>query len=726
MTILTTQENLDIKITSDLDEDVLIVDELTVDESLHQLFDIRIITHSTNIDIDINAILGTNMTVSFDIHGTKRYFSGIVCRFEQVHTIQIDKKSEHVAFYQIRLVPKTWLLTHTKDYRIFQNKTVQEIIKTILTDASISDFVYKTKKGTTKKREYCVQYNESNLDFIARLCEEEGIFFHFEHEESIHKLYFSDSSIIATKIGGEGYPFAKRSPESAMANTIYECMQGEQITTGDVTVMDFNYLNPSVSLSSDATSDNLGGSYYDYPALFQETSDGEPIAKNKLNAFGWNGKFIQGASTIPELTPYKTFSVLNHPRKSLNGQYITSRIKHKISQKKSENDLSYTYENEFWAFPAKIPFVPVLKHEKKRIHSLQTATVTGPKGEEIYTDKYARIKVKFHWDSRGTEDEKSSCWVRVAQSWAGGQWGGLVIPRVGMEVVVSFLDGDPDRPLVMGCVYNADNMPPYDSTDPTKSTFKSSTTKGNDGNNELRFDDKKDSEEIYIHAQKDMNVDIENSRTETIIKGDDTLTIQKGSKTETLEGKDTTYKVEIKNGDRELQIDKGNQKITLDKGNREITLKSGDQTVTLKKGDQTVTLSMGDYSTTLKKGDMSITLKGGDLKIDVKGDIKLSSTGAMTFDSKGKMTLKAVKGIEMSSPDDITIKSVKNLSLQANMDIKAKGAMNTNIEAGMNLIAKGGMNSTIEGGIALNLKGTLINSQASGPNAIKGAIIKLN
>ncbi|CAO5674933.1 MAG: hypothetical protein HEEMFOPI_00148 [Holosporales bacterium] len=737
MAIITTQENLDLKITTTLDDDALILDEVTVEETIHALFEINIIAHSTNIDIDLNGTLGQNMTVSLNFHEGKRYFSGIVARFEQLHTSPAQNKTPQFAFYKIKLVPKIWLLTHTKDFRIFQNKSVQEIIKTILTEAEVTDYTYKTKKGTTSKREFCVQYNESNFEFIARLCEEEGIFFHFEHESSIHKLIFSDSTLVSSKIEKSPFPYVLKSSSRVLLNNVYECVLSEQITTTDLKVIDFNYLKPSVELLSESSSQNLGGTYVDYPSLFKESSEGEPLAKSKLNALNWPSKFIKGTSTIPNLLPYKAFTLKDHPRKNLNADYIVYRVKHKIFQTRFDQatgtDLPSTYENEFLVFPSKTPYVPVLKHEKKRIYSYQTATVTGPKGEEIYTDEYGRIKVKFHWDFRGTEDEKSSCWIRVAQNWAGSQWGGLVIPRIGMEVVVSFMDGDPDRPLVMGCVYNGEQKPPYASKDPTKSTFKTSSSKGDDGNNELRFDDKKGHEEIYIHAQKDLNLEIEHDRTEEILKGNDSLTIKKGNKTEELEGKGTCYEVNIKDGDKKLHIEKGNHVINLDKG---------DQKITLKKGDQVVELDSGDNKITLKKGDMKVTLSAGDLTIDVKGDIKVSSTGNMTFDSKGKISIKGTGGIEINSPAKVNIESGANMTLKSKMDLEVNaqmnltsksgmnfnlnGGMNVTVNAAMNLTLKGGTNIAANAGVAMMLKGTLINCIASGPAVVKGAILKLN
>lgn len=732
MSLPISQKNLDVTIKSTLDDNALIVDELTVVESLHDFFDIQVIAHSEDINIDLQTSLGTNMTVTFNVHSKKRYFSGVVVKFEQIHTTVLEKQKKLMAFYKIQLKPKLWLLTQSKDYRIFQNKSVQEIIKEILSENNITDFKYSTQKGIAVKREFCVQYEESNFEFIARLCEEEGIFFYFEHSASIHILIFSDKDILANNLDGKGYPYVQRSPSSMLLNHVYECISGEQITPKEYEVTDYDYLKPGVELSGQASGDKeLGGKYYDYPGQFDTADVGIKIAKAKLDSLSWGKKFIQGSSTIPDLTPYKSFKLTNHPRTSLNADYIIYYVQHKISQSRIESATDYggyerVYENQFKAFPATGSFSPVQKHFKKRIHSLQTAVVTGPKGEEIHTDKYGRVKVKFRWDTRGTADEKSSCWIRVAQNWAGKQWGGLVIPRIDMEVIVSFLDGDPDRPLVMGCVYNAESLPPYASDNPTRSTFKTNTSKGNGGNNELRFEDKQEKEEIYFHAQKDFNTDIENDRTEKIIAGNDSLTIEKGNKTEKLEGSGTKYETKIIDGDKNLKIDKGNQKIELIEGDQKIEITKGNQKISLKNGDMTIELIKGKSQTTLMNGDMTITLTKGKMDITVQDTIKITSQKDIQFMAAGKIMMQGAQGIMMTTGQNIMMQAGQNMTLNAGQNI-----MTT---AGMNIVQKGGVGVTIDAGVGLLMKGTTITTNSTGAQALtssavlalKGSMLKLN
>ncbi|PIZ32755.1 MAG: hypothetical protein COY39_04530 [Alphaproteobacteria bacterium CG_4_10_14_0_8_um_filter_37_21] len=693
MTFLTTQKNIDLQMLTKLGKDKLIIEELTVEEHLHDLFDIKIIAHSTDIDIDLNDSLGKPMIVRFNTNSGKRYFSGVVARFEQIHTTVLDQKKKLVAFYHIRLVPQFWLLKHSKDYRIFQKKSTQDIVKEIMDENKITDFSYTAKKGASKKREFCVQYGESNFDFIVRLCEEEGVFFYIEHTNRTHKLHFVDAATVPKKIEDGEFPYSQKMPSTMLMNTIYECVSGEQVKGAKLKTSDYNYLKPATPLKAETAGSGAGGTYFDYPGLFEEKADGDTKAKDLFASLNWAGKTLQGTSSIPSLTPFQSFKMKAHPRKSLNAEYVVYRVCHKIAQTQLKNDsgeaaYDRTYENRFWSYPANEKCKPELTQKKPRIHSLQTATVTGPEGEEIYSDKYGRVKVKFHWDSRGKDDDKSSCWIRVAQNWAGSSWGGLVLPRIGMEVVVSFMDGDPDRPLIMGCVYNGDNMPPYEGTENTKSTFMTNSSKDGEGYNELCFEDKKNEEKIFIHAQKDMNLVIENERTEEIVEGDDTLTITAGSKTISLDGESTRYLVEIKDGDKDLEITKGNHKITLSKG---------------------------------------------DLKIQVTGKIDIKATDNITIESEKKVMITGKTGVDIQSDADITNKA-KNIQNTADAQFKNVGKM-FDIEAKANLKIKAAkMDSTVDGpvmnkaaAITTNVDGAITNkagvmtTNVDGAFTVKGA-----
>lgn len=727
MTILTTQKNVDLQLTSKLGKDKLIIAEITVDEYLHDLFEMKIIAHSADINIDLNASLGKPMNVCLNIHSSKRYFSGVVARFEQIHTTFLDKKKTLVAFYHIRLVPQFWLLKYSKDYRIFQKKTTQDIVKEILDENKITDFAYTAKKGASKKREFCVQYDESNFDFIVRLCEEEGVFFYIEHTKTTHKLHFVDSATMPEKIEDGEFPYAQKSPSSMLMNTVYKCISGEQVKGAKLKTSDYNYLKPATPLKAETAGKGAGGTYFTYPGLFEEKADGDTKAKDLFASLSWAGKTLQGTSNIPALTPFKSFKMKGHPRKSLNAEYVVYRVRHKISQTQLPNDSSDStndkaYENDFWAYPSAETCKPELTQKKPRIHSLQTATVTGPEGEEIYSDKYGRVKVKFHWDSRGEDDDKSSCWIRVAQNWAGSSWGGLVLPRIGMEVVVSFMDGDPDRPLIMGCVYNGDNMPPYEAAENTKSTFMTNSSKDGEGNNELCFEDKKDSEEIFIHAQKDMNVVIENERTEEIVESDDTLTITAGNKTISLDGEGTSYLVEIKDGDKDLEITKGNHTITLSEGNLTIDVTGK---IDIKATDNITIESEKKVMITGKTGvdiksDMDITNKAKNIKSTADMEIKdkaknIESTADAKFKNVGKM-------FEIEAKASLKLKAPKMDSTIDGPVMNKAAAMTTTVDGAVT--TKAGVMTTKADG-PLTLKGAAVTVQADGVATVKGATVML-
>jgi type VI secretion system secreted protein VgrG len=332
-----------------------------------------------------------------------------------------------------------------------------------------------------------------------------------------------------------------------------------------------------------------------------KTGDGDKVATHRIQDLEWMKITLKGFATAPLFCPMYGFTLKEHPRADFNKKYILYRVHHRINQSATEGE--DIYQNEFVAFPFAVPFRPLRVTQKPLIKSTQTAIVTTKAGEEIWCDEYGRIKVHFHWDQRGTKDEKSSCWIRVAQVWAGNNWGGLFTPRIGMEVVVTFLDGDPDRPLITGCVYNGTHTNPYAKSEPTKSTIKSDTTKGGGGFNEFRYEDKKGSEEIFLHAQKDWNSVVEHSRTLLIKTGDDTTTINDGKRDVTLKGS------------------KGG-------GNDTLTLNNGDQTIKIT-GNRTITVT--------KDNTMTIT---GNLLIDVTGNITIKSAANITMEAVGNLTMK--------------------------------------------------------------------------------------
>ena len=372
----------------------------------------------------------------------------------------------------------------------------------------------------------------------------------------------------------------------------------------------------------------------------------------------------------------------DHPRADWNKKFNLYRVHHRIRQDAGEGE--ELYESEFVAFPNTVPFRAPRVTPKPLIYSTQTAIVTTKSGEEIWCDEYGSIKVHFHWDQRGTKDEKSSCWIRVAQLWAGNKWGGVFTPRIGMEVVVTFLDGDPDRPLITGCVYNGKNANPYAKSEPTKSTIKSDTTKGGGGFNEFRYEDKKGSEQIFLHAQKDWDSEVEHSRTLLIKTGDDTSTIKKGQRKVTLNGEDT-----------------GHDTLTLDKGNRMVELKGSGTTNTLSitNGDDIIKISKGNQKTTLDNGDQTINITGNRSATISKND-----------------TLKVTGNLDIQVTGNINIKSSANITMEATGNLTMKGAV-------VMIQAKGG--ATMDGGPTALVKGATATLQGAGSAVVTAPAVAI-
>ena len=337
----------------------------------------------------------------------------------------------------------------------------------------------------------------------------------------------------------------------------------------------------------------------------------------------------------------------------------------------------YLYENKFVAFPNSIPFRANEPIPKPKIYGNQTAIVTVKEGEEIWCDDARRIKVKFHWDRAQEKDENSSCWIRVAQIWSGSTWGGLFTPRKDMEVVVTFLDGDPDRPLIVGCVYNGDNKPPYDNNDATKNGIKSRSSKEDEGFNELRFEDKKGEEEVYIHAQKDMNEYIIHSQTTTLQTGSRTVKILAEKDDD---GDDT---LEMTRGTKLIHITEGDFNTNLDKGNQSTTLTQGDQTTTLSQGNREITLSQGNQTVTLSSGHYTLTLSSGNLTIDITGSVTVKSTQDMAFESStGKMSFKALSGFDFStSAGDFNVSHCLNFKAKADIAAEVQSSVTAKLQS---------------------------------------------
>ena len=599
-----------IRIATPLGDNAFIVLSFAGKEEISELFSFKLELASERNDITFDQLAGKNVTVSIASSDKReRFFNGIIVAFSPAEVSEKEGYNKYSAVLQ----PAAWMLTQCHDCRIFQDKSAPDIIKKVLDQTSLGAKGVNAKidyrvdlSGTYSPKEYCAQYNESDFDFISRICESEGIFYFFEHENGKHTLVFADAPdkhkphATGKK---ETVAFQKTTGANLDGEVVVALQQNKKLTTGKYTARDYNFTIPDVDMTVSKTTDyaatNGQGETYEYPGGYQKTNaQGQTLAKIRMQASDALIQTLQGRSNCRGFAAGAKFSLGGHPLQELNGKaYVFTKVRHEARQEFASGAAGGdTYFNIFYCIPHKVPFRSRRKTDRPLIASSQTAIVTGPKAEEIHTDKHGRVKVKFFWDRRSDEkgDGNMSCWIRVSQNWAGGKWGAMHIPRVGQEVIVNFLDGDPDRPIITGRVYHGKNLPPYDlPAEKTKSTIKSDSTKDGGGSyNEIRFEDLKGSEEIFTHAAKDQNEVVENDMS-----------------------------TEVKN----------NQLIKVE-NNRTITVAAGNEVLTVKSGMRDVAVKANEKHT-----------NSADFKHTVAGGYTLKVNGNITIDASGIVTISGAK-----------------------------------------------------------------------------------
>ncbi len=514
-----TQENRLISVETPLGKDVLLLGSFSGAEGVSTPFTFELNLLSENHAVSFPAIVGKNVTISVVLaSGDKRYFNGIVSRFAQGRGGDEAGGDPRFSAYRATVVPTFWLLSRTTDSRIFQKLSVPEIVEKIFGEYGLSDFRMKPLQKSHPKRDYCVQYRESDFHFVSRILEEEGIYYYFEHENGKHTMIMAD-----VPQGHKICPnqnVAKYQLSAGAANlkddVITALEWSQEVRSAKYTINDYNFEIPNTSLRVSVPSGRKLGPWereiYYYPGFYDTRSEGDRIVNLRMEEEEAQITRIMGESRCRAFTSGYRFELADYYRDDVNGkEYVLTAVTHEARQEFQGESTDLSYTNSFVCIPVDVPFRPKRAHVKPTVQGSQTAIVVGPKGEEIYTDEHGRVKVQFHWDREGKRDENSSCWIRVSEPWAGSGWGGIYIPRIGHEVIVDFIEGDPDRPIITGRVYHGLNKPPYPLPDEkTKSTLKSDSSKGSGGSNEIRFEDKKGSEEIYVHGQKDWNTVIEN------------------------------------------------------------------------------------------------------------------------------------------------------------------------------------------------------------------------
>jgi type VI secretion system secreted protein VgrG len=644
-----TQDFRSVSVTSPLVKDDLLFFRMQGREEFSRLFELEVDLLSENRNLAVKDILGKKLTVALELpNGGTRYFNGYAVQFSQ------EPDFDQFAHYRAILRPWLWFLTRKTNCRIFQDKTVPQIVKVIFEEHGFSGDVEESLSETYRLREYCVQYRESDFDFVNRLLEEEGIYYFFKHENDKHTLNLVDSSNAHSEVSGYAeIPFLPpENQERRYRDHLFAWSFRRVVQPGTYTVNDFDFVKPRAALiektSRPTENDYAEYEQYDYPGGYVKNTDGAHYSKVRLEALQSDYERFSGEGNALGLEVGASFTLVDHPRRDQNMEYVITGTEFRL-QTNDYKSGGYRVGD----FVEKLGVSAIAKKQQFRaahctprpfVRGPQTAIVVGKKGEEIWTDQYGRVKVKFHWDRAENRDETSSCWVRVSQPWAGKGWGAVAIPRVGQEVIVDFLEGNPDQPIITGRVYNAEQTVPYTLPDnATQTGIKSRSSKEGapDNFNEIRMEDKLGKEEIYIHAEKDLNVVVENSATLRVgfdksDPGDQTVDIYNNRTTTLEKGND---RLQLKKGNREVVLDMGNHTLSIKQGNQETKIDVGKSTL---EAMQSIELKVGQNS--IKIDQSGVTIKGMMIKIEgtamaelkapmttVKGDGMLTAKGGLVM-----------------------------------------------------------------------------------------------
>jgi type VI secretion system secreted protein VgrG len=660
-----TQASRALRIDTPLGSDTLLLRSFSGQEGVSQLFRFQLELLSENDSISFDSIVGKKVTVHLQILDSERGFNGFISRFSQ------GRRDENLTYYRAEMVPWLWFLTRKADCRIFQHKTAPDIIKKVFEDLGFQDFQFRLY-GSFRPRDYCVQYRETNFNFVSRLMEEEGICYFFEHSQdgSKHTLVLANDEGAHKPCPGQ--PKARCDLVSGgrrFEDVISEWRVEQEYRPSAWAHTDYNFETPSTDLMVSVKEE---GTYeiYDYPGVYTKKGDGDQLAKTRLQETLAFKSRVSGKSNCRCFTAGSLVEVTDHYRKDMNQKWMLTAVYHQCTMGEAYisggNDEGFFYSNTFECIPASVPFRPLRVTPKPSVQGCQTALVVGPDGEEIYTDKYGRVKVQFHWDREGKKNENSSCWIRVSSPWAGKGWGGISIPRIGQEVVVDFLEGDPDQPIIVGRVYHAESMPPFPlPAMAVVSGLKSNSTKGGGGYNEMSMNDTKGKEMVTIHAQYDMSSTVEHDDTQTI-HNNRTITVD-GTHTETV-----------------------TKAVTENYKNNQTTTVDGTNTETVKGA---VTENYKTNQTTTVNQEIVITSQTAAVHVTASTEIQLL-VGA------SKLLMKSTGEIELN---------------------------------GVNITINGAALVTVKGGIVHSeaeaehqTKGAIVISDGSATNTVKGGMVMLN
>ena len=591
-------------------------------------FDLELV--SENHDLDLESLLHKQAFLAFDPQG-----SGI---HGQIYRVAQGDAGKRLSRYTVSIVPQLQYLQHRTNQRIYQQMSAPDIIAQVLEEHGIQGNAYSFQLSQPcPERDYCVQYDESDLHFVQRLCEEEGIHYHFQHSPDGHLLVFGDDQTVFPKLG-QPTAYVQGSGLVADEPVIKGFKLRLETRTSRVTRRDYDFEKPRLQLeaaykpSGESSEPDLED--YDYPGRYVERTRGKFLSQRALERHRADYQQAEGWGDQTRLVSGHFLELSEHPRSEWNDLWLLTEIFHEGKQPQvleesissdttnNKDDFHQGYRNRFLATPWAVLYRPALLHPKPRVLGSQTAVVTGPAGEEIHCDQYGRVKVQFHWDREGQADDKTSCWMRVSSGWAGDRYGGIAIPRIGMEVLITFLEGDPDQPLISGCLYHKENQVPYPlPANKTRTVFKTLSSPGGGGFNELRIEDKKGAEQIFIHAQKDWDENIEHDQ-KIRVGNERHDTVEKNTYTELkAEEHRTTHadrKVEVRTDDHLTVAQNQHVKLgtaQLIQAGREIHLKAGEKIV-IEAGMELTVKAGGSF---IKLDPSGITMVGPTVRVNAGG-----------------------------------------------------------------------------------------------------------
>jgi type VI secretion system secreted protein VgrG len=599
--------------------------------------------------------------------------------------VQLDQ-AEGLTVYEAEIRPWYWFLSLTSDFCIWQNKSVPDIVKAVCSEQGFSDLVFKCVKPH-KPHEYRVQYGETHLDFITRLMEEEGIFWFADHDGKKCNMVVADDNSVA------------KTPVKLRLSTLGHDTEDETVLSwfnvsqdvrpGKYTHMDYNFETPSTQLKGQHSGKH-SSEVVEFPGGFETRDDADPLATLRYQEIVAEQVEAEGAGRCRALKAGGKIEISKHPNKALNTAYLITSVKQsaKLGDFRTGGDPGLAFKSSFTAIPFDTPYRPERSTDAPRAYGYESAVVVGPAGEEIFTDKYGRVKVQFFWDRRGKKDDKSSCWVRVSTVWAGKGWGVVNTPRIGQEVLIAYINGDPEDPIIIGRVYNAEQMPPYTlPANKTQSGIKTrSTLQGTPDNfNEIRFEDKKGSEELYIHAEKDKKIVVEHDKTESVgnnntesIGNDESIDI--GNNQKVTVAKDQTISV---SANRSVNVTK-NETIGID-GNRSESVGQS-ETVTIAKSrshsigtDEAVdiggkrALTVAKNETTSIGENRTITI-GKEDKLDVGKKLVIEAGDEISLTTGSASIVMKKDGTITISGKDIKLDGSGKINIKASSDVVIKGS----------------------------------------------------